>query len=293
MIVQLSSACNANASYTDPDFQESSRLLLSDIAAARGKPLPVEAIPVPDSPIKPAAIPHNYPFNLILNSATIPVSLASYLDTHHPHMKRLVSPNLHHLPSNLKTEHAPWTSGNRPADVEARIKRIWYADVHQGDGKRSKILVFCNKSTKVEEFGKYLQDNGIPNIALTGTSVARHRGNNHHLDGFLRKPLAHSVTSTTKEATSTTDEPTEGAKEDANTPYVLITTSLLSRGLDFSPEIKNVLIVDAPRNMLDFLHRAGRTGRAGEKGTVIIFGKSKGRGAGRDKETKSRVRALR
>ncbi|KAJ7593588.1 hypothetical protein C8J56DRAFT_1120269 [Mycena floridula] len=56
------------------------------------------------------------------------------------------------------------------------------------------------------------------------------------------------------------------------TPHVLLTTSLLSRGLDFSLEIKHVFIVDEPCNLVDFLHRAGRVGRAGEKGKVVVFG---------------------
>jgi ATP-dependent RNA helicase MRH4 len=72
----------------------------------------------------------------------------------------------------------------------------------------------------------------------------------------------------------------------------MITTSLLSRGLDFDPSIKHVFIVDEPRNMIDFLHRAGRSGRAGQTGRVVIFGKGKGRGSDKAREVKQRVRAL-
>jgi ATP-dependent RNA helicase MRH4 len=75
-------------------------------------------------------------------------------------------------------------------------------------------------------------------------------------------------------------------------PHVMITTSLLSRGLDFSPNIKHVFIIDEPRNMIDFLHRAGRTGRAGEHGRVVIFGKMEGRGSQRSKAVRTRVKTL-
>jgi ATP-dependent RNA helicase MRH4, mitochondrial len=218
---------------------------------------------------------------LLLTSATIPSSLATYLDTHHPDLKRLASPNLHKLPPTLKTEHASWTSGNRAADIEARIRRIWYSDTAHGSGVRSKVLVFCNKSAKVEEFGKYLSDKGIPNVALTSTADSRKRGNNNHINSFLRIPLSKQPS----EASSQVGKPDEE-------PQVLITTSLLSRGLDFSPDIKNVLIVDPPRNMIDFLHRAGRTGRAGSRGTVIVFGKTKGRGVTKYKEAKKKINAL-
>ncbi|KAI0344296.1 P-loop containing nucleoside triphosphate hydrolase protein [Trametopsis cervina] len=255
----------------DPDFKDATRMLLADIAAARGYPVADENTPT------------SYPFNLLLTSATIPSSLANYLDTHHPDLKRLASPNLHKLPSSLKTEHAPWTGGNRAADVEARIRQTWFGDTTHGSGVRSKVLVFCNKSAKVEEFGKYLTGKGIPNVALTSTADARKRGTNHHLDGFLRTPLPRP----------TSVDPTAAKKpKSEEEPHVLITTSLLSRGLDFSPEIKNVLIVDPPRNMIDFLHRAGRTGRAGSRGTVVIFGKMKGRGVTKHKDVRRKVNAL-
>lgn len=243
-------------------------MILDDITRARG-------------PAKDAASTSKYPFNLLLTSATIPSALAKYIDKHHPDLTRLASPNLHRLPSSLKTEHASWTSGNRAADVEARIRRIWYSDTTHGVGVRSKVLVFCNRSTKVEELGKYLTEKDIPTIALTSTANTRNKCNNHHIDGFLRKPSAHYRPSTTE------------SSSDDKEPHVLITTSLLSRGLDFSPDIKNVLIVDPPRNMIDFLHRAGRTGRAGQRGTVVIFGKTKGRGVTKDKEARRRMHALR
>ncbi|KAG1814217.1 hypothetical protein EV424DRAFT_1630734 [Suillus variegatus] len=76
----------------------------------------------------------------------------------------------------------------------------------------------------------------------------------------------------------------------AQTPHVLVTTSLLSRGLYFSPMIKHVFIVDKPRNMIDFLHRAGCAGRAGQVGKVAVFGRAKGSGSGRTEEVKEKVK---
>ncbi|CAL1697235.1 unnamed protein product [Somion occarium] len=282
----------------DPDFQESTRLLLADIATAKGKPVAfTPELNLSSTTTEPAPsieVP-KYPFNLILTTATIPSSLASYLDTYHPSLMRLASPNLHKLPSTLQTEYESWTGGRRNKDVENRIRRVWWEDaiaagrqatsesvISDTSFEKSKVLIFCNKSTKVEELGKYLTERGIPNIALTSTSDSRHKGNNHHLDGFLRECAGGQESSSDASA---------GA-EKTEQPHVLITTSLLSRGLDFSPSIKHVFIMDAPRNMVDFLHRAGRSGRAGEQGKVVVFGKSKGRGAGKDREVKSRVKAL-
>ncbi len=137
----------------------------------------------------------------------------------------------------------------------------------------------------MEELGRYLADNGVPNIALTSTADARRHGSNHHLDGFLTVPASHEVEDGATKAMN--------KEEDEKMPHVLITTSLLSRGLDFSPDIKNVFIVDTPRNMIDFLHRAGRTARAGGRGTVVVFGKAEGRGSLRDVQAKGEIKKLR
>ncbi|KAI0791872.1 P-loop containing nucleoside triphosphate hydrolase protein [Abortiporus biennis] len=294
----------------DPDFQESTRMLLADIAQARGHSVPYTPdiqLPEPNStavntPLSPEELP-KYPFNLLLTTATIPSYLASYLDRYHPSMTRLASPNLHHLPPTLKTEYESWSGGRKDKDIESRIRKVWWQDavaagqapkgVHPTEedfedniapqapsaAPKSKILIFCNKSTKVEELGEFLTNQGIANVALTSTSDSRHRGNNRHLDGFLR------VRDGSKSSATTTGDPSK-------VPHVLITTSLLSRGLDFSPDIKHVFIVDSPRNMIDFLHRAGRSGRAGESGKVVVFGKKSGRGSDRDKDMRKKVGAL-
>jgi len=266
-------------------------MLLADIAAARGSPVPVipsSALPsIPDSEATATTVQSiSYPFNFLLTSATIPTSLATYLSNYHPSLTRLASPRLHHLPPTLRTEHTSWTGGNKNADIERRIRRVWAEDalVHSktatssGSIKLSKLLVFCNKRSKVEQLAAFLDSRGIKCVALTGGAEARKRGSNHHLDGFLKTggPV-----------------PTgPGVCDPAQTPHVLVTTSLLSRGLDFSPMIKHVFIVDEPRNMIDFLHRAGRAGRAGEAGKVVVFGRAKGRGSGRTEEVKQRVKAV-
>ena len=228
--------------------------------------------------------PVNYPFNLLLTSATIPNSLNLYLERYHPSLIRLASPRLHHLPKTLQTEYVDWTGGNKFADVERRIRRVWAEDSANASlTSLSKILVFCNKSTKVVELNEYLSEKGIKSVAMTSQSEHRGRGSNKHLAGFLRKDDDdnHQVTQSSSSSTN--------VKESA---HVMITTSLLSRGLDFSPSIKHVFIVDEPRNMIDFLHRAGRSGRAGQTGKVVIFGKMTGRGSSRAADVRKRVKAL-
>lgn len=206
-------------------------------------------------------------------------------------MTYLTSPNLHKIPRKLKVEHVNWSSGNHNADVEAKIRSIWgeaYGDVKPAD----KVLIFANKNSKVEELGEWLEKKGIKNVAMTSQSSARVYGSNKHIAGFLSAPASHTSKSSTAITVPVPPAAAEGPTEVTEEPRVLITTSLLSRGLDFSPSIGNVFILDSPRNMVDFLHRAGRTARAGRAGRVLIFQKDSGRGSAPTKNLREKVRKL-
>lgn len=78
-------------------------------------------------------------------------------------------------------------------------------------------------------------------------------------------------------------------KKDANTPRVLITTSHLTRGIDFSPLVTHVIVPDCkPKaktkvvpsiserhvtDTMELLHRAGRVGRGGTRATLVLLDK--------------------
>lgn len=51
---------------------------------------------------------------------------------------------------------------------------------------------------------------------------------------------------------------------------IMVATSVAARGLD----IRQIILVvnfQCPNHMEDYVHRIGRTGRAGSKGTAITF----------------------
>jgi ATP-dependent RNA helicase MRH4 len=291
---------------TDPDFIDQTLLILSDISAARGKPVPVV---IRDNRNKSQApVPFDYPFNLVLTSATIPASLATHLEAHHPKMTRLVSPRLHRLPKHLALEFSPYNSGNRNAEVLAKLKVVWRDDALAGRC-RARIVIFANTRTRAAEMGAYLSENGVPNIVVTGQSNdngqgrsgPRVYGSNKHLTGFL-KPILNKSNSLPSHPPYAGDLEEEKAKSatglgksesESKSPRVLLSTSLLARGLDFDPSVSHVFVLDPPRNTADFLHRAGRTARAGSKGRVVVFGKGTGRGAGKLREMRQRLAALR
>ncbi|KAL7417066.1 P-loop containing nucleoside triphosphate hydrolase protein [Mrakia frigida] len=223
------------------------------------------------------------PPHLILATATIPETLANYIQKHHPETTRLITPNLHRLPHNLAVSKVTWSGGNWKADVLLELRRSFVEDARNGK-LDSQVIVFINKNIKAEFLGEYLEEHGITNVVMTGDSQLRGRGSNRHISDFIISP-----TQFLKEKLNPPPAtPPVKFVEEGPKPRVLVTTGMLSRGMDFSPKISTAMLCDEPRNAVDFIHRAGRVGRAGNSGRVIIFTKEKqktvirhGGGAGR------------
>lgn len=58
--------------------------------------------------------------------------------------------------------------------------------------------------------------------------------------------------------------------KDCTTPAILLTTDVLARGIDI-PDIDLVVQLDPPAQPKDFIHRCGRSGRAGKRGMAVTF----------------------
>lgn len=109
--------------------------------------------------------------------------------------------------------------------------------LNQPDTTRS--IVFVRKRDRVHELVAWLREAGINTCYLEGEMVQMKR-------------------------TEAIKRLTDGRVS------VLIATDVAARGIDI-PEVSHVFNFDMPRTADTYLHRIGRTGRAGLKGTAISF----------------------
>ncbi|KAK8698431.1 hypothetical protein V6N13_114549 [Hibiscus sabdariffa] len=100
-------------------------------------------------------------------------------------------------------------------------------------------LVFVETKKRADELERWLSRNGFPAIAMHGDKVQMER------EQALRSFKC-------------------GA-----TP-ILVATDVASRGLDI-PHVAHVINFDMPKNIDDYVHRIGRTGRAGKCGLATAF----------------------
>lgn len=123
---------------------------------------------------------------------------------------------------------------------------------------KSKILVFVEKQSDADELVTDLLRSGYPSVALHGGK-----------DQMDRKYAIKEFSSNDSGLN------------------ILVATSVAARGLDVK-SLGLVINFDPPNHMEDYVHRVGRTGRAGSKGQAITFVCSN-----QEREITSLVKALR
>jgi len=102
-----------------------------------------------------------------------------------------------------------------------------------------KVLVFDNMQHSVERLSKELQTRGFKADAIRGGKTQGQR------QRALNKFKANEIT-------------------------VLVATDVAARGIDVS-DITHVVNFTAPKTYDDYVHRIGRTGRAGKTGFAYTF----------------------
>jgi len=105
--------------------------------------------------------------------------------------------------------------------------------------EKERTLIFCDTKKMVDELEKTLKNSSFPVVAIHGDKRQLER----------EKSLSEF--------------------KNGNS-YILVATDVASRGLDVK-DIKNVINFDFPLQVEDYVHRIGRTARAGAKGDAYSF----------------------
>jgi len=159
-----------------------------------------------------------------------------------PEIRRIVDTFLHNpvqvevsRPATTVATTAQWLapSGRDPAEKRETLRHLIRAEGFKN------AIVFCNRKREVAVLHRSLLRHGFSAVALHGDldQPARMAA----LDQFRR----------------------------GETP-LLIASDVAARGLDI-PDVSHVFNFDVPHHPDDYVHRIGRTGRAGKSGTAITI----------------------
>ncbi|KAF1959538.1 hypothetical protein CC80DRAFT_466442 [Byssothecium circinans] len=123
-------------------------------------------------------------------------------------------------------------------DFEKRDRMSKHLETIMSD-KDNKVLIFTGTKRVADEITRFLRQDGWPALSIHGDKQQNER------DWVLNE------------------------FKTGNSP-IMVATDVASRGIDVR-NITHVLNYDYPNNSEDYVHRIGRTGRAGAKGTAITF----------------------
>jgi ATP-dependent RNA helicase DDX41 len=101
------------------------------------------------------------------------------------------------------------------------------------------VIIFCERTSSVDDIHEYLLLKGVESVSIHGGKDQEERND------AIRLFKA-------------------GLKD------VLIATDIAAKGLDF-PAIQHVINFDMPNEIENYVHRIGRTGRAGKTGVATTF----------------------
>lgn len=180
---------------------------------------------------------YGYKAQLLVIGATFPGGVGEVLSqvTDLGSMLVIKSKMLHFLMPHVKQTFLKVKGADKILELHQSLKLL------QQDKAGGSVLVFCNKSSTVNWLGYSLEEMGVQHARLQGEMPASVRAG--IFQSFQRGIVS-----------------------------VLICTDIASRGLDTS-QVRLVVNYDFPESHTDYIHRAGRVGRAGgvDDGEVLSF----------------------
>ena len=163
-----------------------------------------------------------------------------------PEISRLTNTFLHN-PARVEV--------SKPASTVANVTQVLVPSASDPEKKREVLrrlirdaeglkngIIFCNRKTEVAKLHRSLVKHGFSAAALHGdmSQPARTKA----LDGFRNNEMT-----------------------------LLVASDVAARGLDI-PDVSHIFNFDVPHHAEDYVHRIGRTGRAGRGGAAIMLASS-------------------
>ncbi|CAH0514260.1 unnamed protein product [Peronospora belbahrii] len=181
-------------------------------------------------PIQASAAKRNKPLQMVLAAATIRSPIDQVMKKKFGDLHVVSDDKIHKTPSTIKEEYVRVVSESKHSALRDVLR------LHRRHA--AKTMIFCRNSASVCSTEHMLREHGFQDTAC--------------LHGDMPAARRHDAIQT--------------FTEDANV-NVLVCTDLAARGLDFDL-VKHVVMFDFPKTAVDYVHRAGRTGRAGKQGLV-------------------------
>ena len=175
----------------------------------------------------------------VVVSATMSKRVVEEIRAEFPDLNVIDTPSLHKSAPNLK---------HRFIDCPGSVDKMAVVEqIVSGDFRGAKkTMVFCNTLGSCQAVEYALQESELPVVMYNGdmTSEQRQASMREFVDGDFQR----------------------------GTAVVMVCTDLAARGLDFgggqAGKVEHVVNFDFPMNPIDYIHRSGRTARAGATGKV-------------------------
>lgn len=156
------------------------------------------------------------------------------------------------------------------ATMDETIERLWRnylrnpisVVITDTSSKISQKFIFVEQAEKKQKFRSLLRNVAMPVLVFMNEKTDADNISNY-LAHMWKVECLHGGKS-------------QDARENAMARFrdgkseILISTDVMSRGIDVS-HLKTVINYDFPKNIFDYEHRIGRTGRMGRKGVAITF----------------------
>lgn len=183
------------------------------------------------------------PVEVVLVSATMTKAVRRVVKEHLPGLKSIETSSLHKGVVGSRHGFSSVPPGGNKVDLLLEILEV---EVR----KNKKVLVFCNTMDSCRAVEHRCREQDIATVCYHGDMPLPQR----------------------KEAINMFAGHGQHQDDKAAVP-VMVCTDLAARGLDFPFRVDHVINFDFPKTPIDYLHRSGRTARAGQPGQVtsILF----------------------